>query len=131
MTDKKINILLVDDDADYLLQKKIELESEGFNIITANGRVSAHEIISNNKIDIAIVDLMMDERDDGFVLSFELKNKFPTLPIIMVTGVTAQTGLEFNTITQTEKKWIKADTIITKPVRKEQLIREIRRLLHV
>ena len=129
MSKIKKNILLVDDDVDYLFQKKLELEKEGFQVFTAHSIKPARKILEEMSIDLAIVDLMMQEKDDGFVLSYQIKSNWPKTPVIMVTGVTAQTGLEFDTITENEKKWIKADTIFTKPVRSEQLVREIRRLL--
>jgi hypothetical protein len=40
-----------------------------------------------------------------------------------------ETGIEFDAQTPDERSWIKADTLIQKPVRPEQLIREIERLL--
>jgi DNA-binding NtrC family response regulator len=125
----KKTILLVDDDSDYLYQKKIELEEEGFKVVTAESKKKAHEALEKNKPDIVIVDLMMENMDTGFVLSYEVKKKYPNIPVIMVTGVTSQTGMYFDSITKEEKEWIKADTIFIKPVRTEQLVGEIKRLI--
>jgi DNA-binding NtrC family response regulator len=126
---KTKTILIVDDDIDYLIQQKAILEPEGFNVITAEGVNRAREVIKENQFDLAVVDLMMENMDSGFVLSYELKKKAPQVPVIMVTAVTSQTGFEFDSVTENEKKWIKADAIFTKPVRAEQLIKEINRLL--
>ncbi|MCG8570270.1 MAG: response regulator, partial [Spirochaetes bacterium] len=128
MSEKNLNLMIIDDDLDYLLQKKIELEGEGFTVKTAENRKKAHELLESFQPDVAIVDLMIEDMDDGFVLSYELKKKFPNMPVIMVTAVTNYTGLEFESVTSAEKSWIKADTILTKPVRIEQLVREIERL---
>jgi DNA-binding response OmpR family regulator len=122
-------ILMVDDDQDYLFQQKLELEAEGYNIVTADTRKKAKALLNEFKPDIAIIDLMMQEMDDGFVLSYEIKKKYPDVPVIMVTAVTGKTGMEFDSVTPEEKHWIKADTIFTKPVRTEQLLKEIKRLL--
>ena len=122
-------ILVVDDDHDYLFQQRLELESEGYNIVTADTRKKANELLKEIKPDIAIIDLMMQEMDDGFVLSYEIKKRYPDVPVIMVTAVTGKTGMEFGSVTPEEKHWIKADTIFTKPVRTEQLLKEIKRLL--
>jgi DNA-binding response OmpR family regulator len=129
MDTPKKTILIVDDDIDYLLQKKIELEGEGYKVVTAEGRSKSREILKTLTPDLAIIDLMMEDQDAGFVLAYELKRQFPTLPVIMVTAVTSQTGLEFDSVTDGEKSWIKADTVLTKPVRIEQLLREITRFL--
>ena len=39
---------------------------------------------------------MMEQHDDGFVLSHHLKRRFPGLPVILVTAVTSETGLVFD-----------------------------------
>jgi DNA-binding NtrC family response regulator len=126
---KNKTILIVDDDIDYLIQQKAILESKGFNVITAQGVNRAREVLKKDCFDLAVVDLMMENMDSGFVLSYELKKIAPTKPVIMVTAVTSQTGFEFDSVTESEKKWIKADAIFTKPIRAEQLIKEINRLL--
>lgn len=123
------SILMVDDDPDYLLQQKMELESEGYSVITAESRKKANQLLETLKPDVVIVDLMMDRMDDGFVLAYEVKKKLPKVPVIMVTAVTGQTGMEFNSVTPEEKHWIKADAVFTKPVRTEQLVKEIEKLL--
>ncbi len=122
-------VLLVDDDSDFLLQQRYELEAEGYKVVTADGRKRAKEVLKELKPDIAIIDLMMEAPDAGFVLSYEIKKKYPNTPVIMVTAVTGKTGIEFSSITDDEKHWIKADTIFTKPVRTEQLLKEIKRLV--
>lgn len=130
MDNNKKTILLVDDDYDYLLQQKSLLELEGYNVITSEGHKKAKETLKSASFDLAIVDLMMEDMDSGFILSYEIKKMYPSTPVIMVTAVTNKTGMEFDTITNSEKKWIKADKIFTKPVRIEQLVKEINRLLH-
>ncbi len=72
---------------------------------------------------------MMEEEDAGFTLCHNLKKRWADLPIIMVTAVAAETGLSFNVKTREEHRWIKADALLEKPVRAEQLQREIEKLL--
>lgn len=129
MTEKRKIVLLVDDDVDFLFQKKMELEEAGYTVVTAEGRRKATEVIAQTRPDVVVLDLMMEDTDAGFVLSHEIKKKYNDLPIVMVTAVTSHAGIEFQSITQSEKSWIKADKILTKPIRTEQLIREIERLV--
>lgn len=121
--------LLVDDDEDFLEQMKVQIESLGFKTVTADSQNSAEALLRDITPDIAIIDLMMENLDAGFVLSYELKAKCPNAPVIMVTAVVAETGMEFESNTRQERTWIKADVILPKPVRLEQLKREIARLL--
>ncbi|HEY3382416.1 MAG TPA: response regulator [Vicinamibacterales bacterium] len=126
-----INILLVDDDEDFLFQHRIQLENAGFEVTTAATRSQAEEAIRHFTPDLAILDLMMERHDDGFVLSHHLKRAFPGLPIIMVTAVTSETGLSFNPASAAERAWVGADAVLAKPIRFEQLRREMDRLLTV
>lgn len=122
-------VLIVDDDEDFLLQQKTYLTNAGFKVITASGRKEAELQVQKDTIDCAVIDLMMEEVDGGFVLAHHLKTAKPDLPVIMVTAVTSETGLSFDTKGEGEKKWVKADVVLAKPIRFEQLIREIKRLL--
>ncbi|MBN2803301.1 MAG: response regulator [Deltaproteobacteria bacterium] len=124
---KKMEILLVDDDIDFLEQQKIMLTSNGYDVILANTRIDAEKILENKKPDFAIIDLMMAEKDDGFVLSYHIKKLYPDVPVIILTAVTSETGLEFD-LTGKDSAWVKADALMSKPVRFEQLQREIERL---
>jgi len=129
MADNNKTILLVDDDADFLMQEEIALKASGFNILTADSRSQAEEIIARTRPDVAIVDVMMEDTDAGFMLCYDIKKKDPTIPIIMVTSVTSETGLEFDAATDEEKSWVKADAFLAKPIRMEQLKAELKRLL--
>jgi len=122
-------ILLVDDDHDFRLQQKVMLESHSYKVIEAETAAAAIESLKQQTPDLAIVDLMMEEHDTGFTLCHNLKKKLPQMPIIMVTAVAAETGLSFNVKTREEHRWIKADALLEKPVRAEQLQQEIKKLL--
>jgi CheY-like chemotaxis protein len=122
-------ILVVDDDADFLLQMKTGLEKAGFRVRTADGQSAAEAILETLKPDLAILDLMMEQMDGGFALAYHIKKKDPEIPVILVTAVMHETGLEFDAATDEERSWVKADAFMAKPVRFEQLLREINRLL--
>ena len=128
MSDKK-RILIVDDDVDVIERLSIELESAGFEVVTAGGEEAAEELLMALRPDLAIVDLMMENLDSGFVLSHRIKQLYPEMPVIILTGVAAETRLDFDITTGDEQTWIKADAWIAKPVRSEQLRGEIARLL--
>lgn len=129
MADNNKTILLVDDDADFLMQEEIALKASGFNILTADSKSQAEEIIAHTRPDLAIVDVMMEDTDAGFMLCYHIKKKDPTIPVIMVTSVTNETGLDFDAATDEEKSWVKADAFLAKPIRIEQLKAELKRLL--
>lgn len=125
----KHNIVVVDDDVDYLTQMRLQLEAAGYQVTTLESVSEAQQWLDAHTADLAIVDLMMEHFDDGFSLCHQIKQRHPEMPVIMVTGVAAETGMRFDAATRDEKAWVKADALLNKPVRFEQLQRELGRLL--
>ncbi|MBS3769298.1 MAG: response regulator [Bacteroidales bacterium] len=127
--DTKKQILVADDDVDYLFQIKLHLQNMGYEVVTVESQKEAEQILENTKPDLAIYDLMMETEDSGFVLSYKTKQKYPDVPVIIATAVGSETGISFGLSTEDEKKWIKADLYLEKDIRKEQLEKEIKKLL--
>jgi len=125
----KRTILLVDDDTDFLFQLQAEFTAAGYEVLTAPNGKQALEVLAGIRPDLCVVDLMMEKADMGFTLCYKIKKKDPSIPVIMVTSVTHETGIDFDATTQEERSWIKADALLDKPVRFEQLQREVTRLL--
>jgi len=125
----KKTILVVDDDQDLREQLSVNLEAAGYKVETADGVASAEKYLKENTPDIAIIDLMLEDVDSGFSLCYRIKKSRPGIPIIMVSAVVTETGLSFDAATQEERSWVRADVFLNKPVRVEQLLHEIERLL--
>ncbi len=128
-TKDKITIFLVDDDTDYIFQMTKMLEKMGYEVISACGQKEAEEVIDKINPDLAIIDLMMENKDSGFILSHRIKQRFPDLPVIIATALTAETGMIFSLEDAADKEWIKADAYLEKGLRPDQLHREISKLL--
>ena len=129
MTDKtRIKILVVEDDPDMMEQMKVYLESENFEVVSASTQKEAEPLIKPGAFSAAVLDLMMENPDSGFVLSHKIKKMDPKIPVIIVTSVTKETGFYFDKA-HDPKDWIKADAIIHKELRFEQLKAELKRLL--
>jgi two-component system, OmpR family, response regulator len=120
-------VLIVDDDPDFLLQQKVQFEAAGYKPLTASTKDEALKLLENHCPAVAVVDLMMEEEDTGFVLCYQIKKQNPDVLVIMVTGVASETGIEFDAATEEERAWVKADALLPKPVRFEQLLGEIER----
>lgn len=129
MTDEKITVLVVDDDEDFIEQQKLFLSKMGFDVHAECCIADAIKALDNLHPSIAVIDLMMENPDAGFTLCHVIKKKYPEVPVIMVTAVASETGLEFDAPTSEERAWMKVDKLLTKPVRYEQLKGEIHRLL--
>lgn len=123
-------ILVVDDDPDMVEQVAAILKGAGYEVVLAGTAEEAEDVLLSVKPDMAIVDLMMEHKDSGFVLCHHLKQIYPGTPVILLTGVTAATGISFDGNVADAKTWIEVEKVLDKPVRKEQLLAEVRRLLH-
>ena len=124
-------ILIVDDDVDYLFQLEHTVKKFGFEVRTAESQKEAEELIETFKPDLAILDLMMENEDSGFILSYKIKKKYPEVPIIIATAVGAETGLKFGVDEKQDQDWIKADMVLEKGIRPDQLHRDIVKLLKI
>ncbi len=124
-----ITILIVDDDMDYLWQAKMKLEQLGYMTVTAESQREAEMIMEKTRPDLAIVDLMMENEDSGFILSYKIKKKYPDVPVIILTSVAAETGYSFDIQDENNRKWIKADVFLDKGIQPDVLEAEIERLL--
>lgn len=121
--------LVVDDDPDFLDQQEANLKTLGFEVLTAEGDTGAREILADQQPDVAFVDLMMDNSDAGFSLCYHLKQKYPETPVVMVTSAGSITDHNFESMHESQRQWVHADAVFAKPVRLDQLKRELARLM--
>jgi len=126
---KNANILVVDDDKDILEQLAAVLTAAGHEVVTAEGEVQAEERLIDARPDLAIVDVMMESQDSGFMLCHKIKKLYPGTPVIILSSVSSLTGFKFPLEAGGDKPWIKADSFLNKPVRPELLRSEVKRLL--
>lgn len=122
-------ILIADDDRDYLEQMKFHVEQFGFKTITANSQKECEQLIETSEFDMAIFDLMMENDDSGFILSYKLKKKYPNKPVMLASSVSKDTRFVFEP--ELDNNWIKADKLLEKGIRPDQLHREINKLLKI
>jgi DNA-binding response OmpR family regulator len=77
-------ILVVDDEPLYQRLLKVNLEAEGFEIVTAADGESALELVANQKPQLIILDILMP-RLDG-ITTCERIRQFSNIPVIMLTA---------------------------------------------
>jgi DNA-binding response OmpR family regulator len=131
LLEKFKKILLVDDDVDLLEQNKLLLEAKGFNIITADSGKEGYEVFLREKPDAAILDLIMEEHDAGFILAHKIKKTEhgKKIPVFILTSATYETGFKFSTHSAEEREWIKCDDLLNKPVVVEELLSKLNNFL--
>lgn len=114
-------ILVVDDDPGLLRLLTIRLRSQKYEVEPADSAAAALACISGFRPDLVITDLRMAQMD-GLGLLRELKRRWPSLNVIMLTA--------HGTIPEAVKATQSgAFAFLTKPVEKEQLLAEVHRAL--
>lgn len=124
----KKKILLVDDDPDIISAFEAILTNKGYDVVTAFNRSEGIEKFNSLIPDLAILDVMMDDEHDGFEMSREIKKSHPETPIIMLTGISEITGVNFRAAAS-DPDWLPADEFLDKPVTPEELVSTIEELL--
>ncbi|OIN96110.1 MAG: hypothetical protein AUJ48_02070 [Deltaproteobacteria bacterium CG1_02_45_11] len=85
MKEKKVYILLVDDEKKFLDSISERIGLKGFEPLLATSGQEALEIARKNKIHAAVVDLKMPDMD-GIVTITKLKEIHPEIKTVLLTG---------------------------------------------
>lgn len=82
---KQLDILLVEDDQDLQSAMQDALEQAGYSVAVAVDGVAAVQCLEEHSVRIVISDVHM-KPVDGMVLLKQLKQRFPELPVLLMTG---------------------------------------------
>ncbi|MFP4979224.1 response regulator transcription factor [Paenibacillus sp. CN-4] len=110
-------ILIIDDETEITDLIEVFLQNEKFQVYKCYSSREALVLINNEKIDLAIIDIMLPD-GNGFELCQFIREKF-TFPIIMLTsktdGIDRVTGLSLG-----------ADDYVTKPFLPVELVARVK-----
>ncbi|MDM5427259.1 response regulator transcription factor [Bacillus mycoides] len=81
---EKNSILIVDDDRDIIRFVNENLKQEGFTVFSADNGEEALEVLNNNDVQLAILDVMMPQMD-GIELCRRIREKY-SLPIMFLSA---------------------------------------------
>ncbi len=118
-------ILVVDDDPDITFAVSLFLKKEGHDVATAANRAEGMQQLDTFKPDLMVLDVMMEQPDDGIAMAQELRRTGRTLPILMLTSVGRVTGMDFDR----DNDLVPVDAFFEKPVKPEDLVKKVAELL--
>ena len=119
-------IAIIDDDPDIIDASKLVLSSKGYEVITAANPIDGYQIVKDKSPDLIILDVMMNEPDDGFFLAQKFRKENITTPILMYTSVSKAIGIDFGV-----SEIVPVDDFVEKPISPDELIQKVEKLLHV
>lgn len=115
-----VTILIVDDDPHLRKLVRVHLEQNGYSAFEAPDGNEASAILEKQTVDLAIVDLMMPNKD-GFQLAKEIREDYD-IPIIILTAK--------DSITDKAKGYqAGTDDYMVKPFDKEELLFRVQAIL--
>ncbi len=87
-------IMLVDDEERFLVTTRKLFARMGYQVLTASGGAEALEKLRTNEIHVVVLDVKMPGMD-GIDTLKEIKCRFPTVEVIMLTGhATMESAIE-------------------------------------
>jgi CheY-like chemotaxis protein len=127
--DKQKKVLLVDDDPDFIDINRMILEAVDYEVDEAHSVPEALEKLQEQKYDVLVLDLMMEDRDSGFTIAYTVRNdeRLRSTPILMLTSAEEKTGFSFQF--SQDQEWMKVDDFAAKPLKPADLVARVKRLL--
>lgn len=130
----KKQILIIDDDEDYVLATKTILENKDFECSCAYSGMEGLERIKEVKPDLIILDVMMEHLTAGFNVVGTLRDSdrespyyhYSKVPILIISSIDEITGSNYEKIAGTQL--LPIDGFLAKPVSAEVLISHVNEL---
>lgn len=116
------HVLIIDDDATLLRAARRTVQSFGYKVTTAASADEGLKLLDAGPLDLVITDHSMPEMT-GAVLAAALKAKYPSMPVVILTG--APNALELEDVI--ERGLVTA--VVTKPWSTKDLSELLARLL--
>ncbi len=118
-------VLVVDDDPDVVEACRLVLEKAGHEVWSAGSRAEGMTAIGQNAPDLLVLDVMMEQPDDGIAMAQQLRRDGFAAPIIMLTSVGKVTGMDIGQ----DDAMVPVDAFFEKPVDPADLVKQVDTLL--
>ena len=113
-------ILIVDDEPQYRQLMEINLQTEGYQVISAANGKEAVEMVTSHSPDLVLLDVMMPKMD-GFTACERIR-EFSNVPVIMITARTEEND-------RVQGLNVGADDYVVKPFSTVELLARVRAVL--
>jgi DNA-binding response OmpR family regulator len=118
-------VLVVDDDLDLLETTSLCLKQAGYEVVTARNKTEGFEQVNATQPDLVVLDVMMEEPDDGIALAQQLRRNAFDKPILMMSCIEKVTGMQYGR----DDEMVPVDEFLPKPANPTELVQVVKRLL--
>ena len=120
-------ILVIDDDPDIVAAVRMSLENAGHQVLEAFSGKQGIEKIKAEHPDLIILDVMMETKDQGFVMARQMHDpnselgEFKDLPILLLTSVQSTIPLQ----DEPNIDDLPVELFVDKPIDPEDLVTKV------
>jgi DNA-binding response OmpR family regulator len=118
MSDKRMKILVVEDEPSLIFTLRDTLESEGYDVVVNEEGTQVLEMVKEHKPDLMILDIMLPGKS-GYDILEEIRKDKITLPVIMLTAKDQEPD-------KVKGLSLGADDYLTKPFGVKELLARIK-----
>lgn len=123
------HVLIVDDDIEFVKLYSLFLKNKGLEVSAVYSAGEALGAIEKFSPDIVVLDVMMEHFDSGFNVSRSIKKAHADLPVILMTAIGEETGMDFKPKDDETRSLMSADAFLDKEASPEELLRKINEIL--
>jgi len=127
---KEIQLLVIDDDPDYVEGIQSTLTNAGYAVDAAYNPKAGFEALRSKKYDLLLLDIMMGRGAEGVMMARKI-NKDPDLreiPVLIITGIREQMAFLFPG-QPVHPRFLPTDELLEKPVDPDLLLEKVAHLL--
>jgi len=118
-------VLIVDDDRDMVEASRMVLQREGHSVSVAYSAGEGMQAVKESKPDILLLDVMMDQPDDGIALAQDLRRDGFAAPILMLSSISKVAGQKYGK----DAELLPVDDFQEKPIDPSVLVAKVAELL--
>jgi len=123
------NVLVIDDDQDFLDATRLVLEKAGLTVETALTAEGGVEKVRQAPPDLIVLDVMLPAGYEGFDVARTIREQLQLrdLPIVILTSLHERKKVPYRFAL--DEHYLPVDVFLDKPARPEELVAKIQELL--
>ena len=127
---KDVQLLIIDDDPEYVEGIQSTLEKAGYAVDVAYNPKDGFEALETGKYDLLLLDIMMGRGAEGIMLARKIRKDevLREIPVLIITGIREQMAFLFPG-EPVHPRFVPVDELIEKPVEPDFLLERVEALL--
>jgi CheY-like chemotaxis protein len=131
MTEQK-NLLIIDDDPDFVEGIKSILDTAGYSVDVAYNPKNGLQALQSKTYDLLLLDIMMGRGAEGIMIARKLRKdvKLREMPVLIITGIREQMAFLFPG-EPVHPRFVAVDEVVEKPIEPKLLLDKVSTLINM